>query len=216
MSAIATPRRAPLAEKPANWMSLPMLNFDVKSPTPKSASTKVARTQSLVIPTQRQSLPKRSREDEKEVATTSRVKRTRVLSTTLGTAASIATVSANIHSKTTTTNTAPVSTVHPSQTVLSHSVAAKEKEAKRSHRHTRAERLEREREIQQFKSKFTRAFPSFTFYFHSLDSNLKKTLAAKVIQQGSVRFGILSRDSSFLSEPSFFFASVLKIFSLRL
>lgn len=62
------------------------------------------------------------------------------------------------------------------------------KDAKR--RYTKEERIQRERDITNFKEKYTKAFPNFRFYFHGLDASLRKELSAKVKSLGAVRIAV--------------------------
>ncbi|KAG8906819.1 hypothetical protein FRC01_007892, partial [Tulasnella sp. 417] len=57
------------------------------------------------------------------------------------------------------------------------------KDARR--KYTKEERIQREREITNFKEKYTKAFPNFRFYFHGIDSSSRKELAAKVKSLGA-------------------------------
>lgn len=57
------------------------------------------------------------------------------------------------------------------------------------------EREERARNEERFKEKYTKAFPAFKFYFDSLDSSVRSSLASRVQQLGAV--------SSIFSGPTF-------------
>ncbi|KAG8970024.1 hypothetical protein FRC03_011823 [Tulasnella sp. 419] len=174
MSIVATPRRVPLADCQAPWMSvLPPPPTDIKSPTPRVSSKMrgLGRSAALPMPlppqTNRVASSKRTRDEEPDQSQLPHVKAKRTRTTT-------GLPAADARPRT------PPPVIQTTQTTKT-----KEKESKRSHRPTKADRLERERVIVDFKEKYTRAFPNFTFYFDSLDAALKKTLTAKVIQLGA-------------------------------
>jgi len=59
------------------------------------------------------------------------------------------------------------------------------------HKLKERKRLEREAQREEFRSKYTRAFPSWIFYFDwdvsDIDDEAKKRLQARVLQMGAVR-----------------------------
>lgn len=185
MSVAATPRRQPLHDRQALYPShLPptALAIDLMSPTANKRRRHVPsathNVQSASRATTSSSQPrsgssKRSREEDGDVAAIAVTpKRCRL--------------QRGVISTPTKAQSRETKTFLPSPPIVHVGTASlASKDARR--KYTKEERIQREREITNFKEKYTKAFPNFRFYFHGLDASSKKELSAKVKSLGAVR-----------------------------
>ncbi|KAG9049552.1 hypothetical protein FS837_009890 [Tulasnella sp. UAMH 9824] len=183
MSVAATPRRQPLHDRQPIFPShLPptALAIDLMSPTankrrrhvPSATHNVQSASRSTASSSQpRSGSSKRSREEDGDVAAIAVTpKRCRL--------------QRGIISTPTKAQSREAKTLLPSPPIVhvgNASLASKESKRK----YTKEERIQREREITNFKEKYTKAFPNFRFYFHGLDASSKKELSAKVKSLGA-------------------------------
>ncbi|KAG8956155.1 hypothetical protein FRC04_004230 [Tulasnella sp. 424] len=182
MSVVATPRRQPLHDRQPLCPAHPpptTLAIDLMSPTANKRRRHVASATANVQSASRSTAPssqphsgssKRSREDDGDVAATAVTpKRCRLQRGVIATP--------------TKAQSREARTLLPSPPMIHvDNAPSASKDAKR--KYTKEERIQREREITNFKEKYTKAFPNFRFYFHGLDAGLKKELSAKVKSLG--------------------------------
>ncbi|KAG8898594.1 hypothetical protein FRB99_007338, partial [Tulasnella sp. 403] len=174
MSLVATPRRAPFAERQLMCAPPSVLTIDLVSPTPQQRKKLHQQASSLSqsksqLRTTSASAPKRARDDDTENC--SGVKRTRLQNPVVPSQ-----TAENIELN------APAT---PPQRTATLPAADTMKPAKRRQKHTKEERIEREKAILVFKEKYTRVFPSFSFYFHGLEASHRKVLISKVLSLGA-------------------------------
>ncbi|KIO30373.1 hypothetical protein M407DRAFT_20636 [Tulasnella calospora MUT 4182] len=183
MSVAATPRRQPLHDRqPLCPSHLPptALAIDLMSPSankrrrhvPSATHNVQSTSRSTASSSQpRSGSSKRSREDDGDVAAIAVTpKRCRLQRGTISTPT-------KVQSRETKTLLPSPPIVHVGTGPLA------SKDAKK--RYTKEERIQREREITNFKEKYTKAFPNFRFYFHGIDASSRKELTAKVKSLGA-------------------------------
>ncbi|KAG8995906.1 hypothetical protein FRB90_012875 [Tulasnella sp. 427] len=183
MSVVATPRRQPLHDRqPACPSHLPptALALDLMSPSAnrrrRHVASAVAGGQSACRSTTSSSQPqsgssKRSREDDGDVAATAVTpKRCRLQRGAIATPTKAQSREAKI--------------LLPSPPLIHVDTAPSGNKDPRR-KYTKEERIQREREITNFKEKYTKAFPNFRFYFHGIDASLRKELSSKVKSLGA-------------------------------
>ncbi|KAG8864589.1 hypothetical protein FRB96_005093 [Tulasnella sp. 330] len=187
MSVIATPRRAPFADRQLLCGAPLALAHDLRSPTPnqkKQQPQHQSKVVSVAAPAAqgvRPTFPKRGREDELDGASTSAYKKSRIsqASTTASTTSTLVGSATKHDNKFVTPPPPDINAKSASQD------KERAKEKQRTQKHSKEERAEREKEIQAFRDKYTRVFPNFSFYFHGLDSSTKKALSSDVQTLGA-------------------------------
>ncbi len=180
---IATPRRPALTDRQPLGPLPTTLSLDFCSPTPKQRAqpskppSEVIRSQARAKAAASAKTPatKRCREEDQDGDSNS--KRCRVVNNAPNTPAPRK------------DNKGPVTP--PATTVTALPEAESLKDSRRKQKHSKLARIERAKEINLFREKYTRVFPTFHFYFHGLEASLKKSLLSGVTQLGGVSISSL-------------------------